>query len=69
MERFAREDKKIRGHLDVIRRKELLEVVLGKMESLRMLEGGQKKGVREGVGVVGKGVGKGNERKRGWSMF
>ncbi|TVY34271.1 Protein msp1, mitochondrial, partial [Lachnellula occidentalis] len=32
LERFAREDPKIRGHLDVIRKKELLELVLEKME-------------------------------------
>lgn len=39
IEKFAKEDSKIRRHLEVIRRKELLELVLGKMESLRQLEG------------------------------
>ncbi|KAF7562557.1 hypothetical protein G7046_g1570 [Stylonectria norvegica] len=39
IERFAKEDPKIRRHLDVIRRKELLELVLDKMESLRQLDG------------------------------
>lgn len=39
VERFAKEDPKIRRHLDVIRRKELLELVLEKMESLKQLEG------------------------------
>ncbi|KAI9829556.1 MAG: dynamin-like GTPase mgm1 [Phylliscum demangeonii] len=39
MERFAREDPKVRRHLDVIRRKELLELVLQKMESIRSLDG------------------------------
>ncbi|KAK7425494.1 mitochondrial dynamin GTPase Msp1 [Neonectria magnoliae] len=39
IEKFAKEDPKIRRHLEVIRRKELLELVLGKMESLRQLEG------------------------------
>ena len=39
VERFAKEDPKIRRHLEVIRRKELLELVLDKMESLRQLEG------------------------------
>ncbi|KAL6911061.1 P-loop containing nucleoside triphosphate hydrolase protein [Trichoderma evansii] len=39
VEKFAKEDPKIRRHLDVIRRKELLELVLEKMESLRQLEG------------------------------
>lgn len=39
IERFAKEDPKIKRHLEVIRRKELLELVLEKMESLRQLEG------------------------------
>lgn len=49
IEIFAKEDPKIKRHLEVIRRKELLELVLDKMESLRQLEGrdrikrGQKK--------------------------
>lgn len=38
VERFAREDPKIKAHLEVIRRKELLELVLSKMEGLRDLE-------------------------------
>jgi dynamin-like GTPase MGM1, mitochondrial len=38
VEAFAKEDARIRKHLDVIRRKELLELVLDKMESLRQLE-------------------------------
>lgn len=42
VERFAREDPKIRRHLDVIRRKEMLELVLEKIESLRQLEGQAK---------------------------
>src|SRR5277367_3312349 len=32
VERFAREDPRVRGHLECIRRKELLELVLEKME-------------------------------------
>lgn len=39
VERFAKEDPKVRRHLEVIRRKELLELVLEKMESLKQLEG------------------------------
>src|SRR5437016_1889744 len=39
VERFAKEDPKIKRHLEVIRRKELLELVLDKMDSLRQLEG------------------------------
>lgn len=38
IERLAREDPKVRRHLEVIRRKDLLELVLEKMESLRQLE-------------------------------
>ncbi|KAK1237584.1 hypothetical protein MKX07_006712 [Trichoderma sp. CBMAI-0711] len=39
VEKFAKEDPKIRRHLEVIRKKELLELVLEKMDSLRQLEG------------------------------
>lgn len=46
IERFAKEDPKIRRHLEVIRRKELLELVLEKMESLRQLEGRERPGQR-----------------------
>lgn len=42
IERFAKEDPKVRRHLEVIRRKELLELVLEKMESLRQLEGRER---------------------------
>lgn len=50
IERFAKEDPKIKRHLEVIRRKELLELVLDKMESLRQLEAprGTAKTDREG---------------------
>jgi hypothetical protein len=54
VERFAREDPKVRAHLEVIRRKELLELVLGKMEGLKDLEVQErrrpveKKGKKEG---------------------
>lgn len=62
VERFAREDQRIARHLDVVKRKEMLELVLGKMESLRMLEG------REGMREEAK-KGKGKEREKGWSLF
>jgi dynamin-like GTPase MGM1, mitochondrial len=39
IDRFAREDKRVAKHLDVIRRKELLELVLEKCNGLRGLEG------------------------------
>lgn len=42
IERFAREDPRVRAHLDVIRRKDMLELVLEKIESLRQLEGKAK---------------------------
>ncbi|KAI5271754.1 dynamin-like GTPase mgm1, partial [Ascosphaera acerosa] len=39
VEQLAREDPRIRRHLDVIQRKELLERVLRKIDGLRQLEG------------------------------
>ncbi|KAL8843223.1 MAG: hypothetical protein Q9176_002176 [Flavoplaca citrina] len=69
VERFAREDKKVRGHLDAIRRKELLEKVLGKMKTLNMLEERERgEGHREAAVGGGKGVGTGNGRKRSWTI-
>ena len=63
VERFAKEDPKIKRHLDVIRRKELLELVLDKMESLKQLEG------RERDRSSG-GRKKDGERGRGrWGLF
>lgn len=67
IERFAREDSKIRGHLEVIRRKEMLELVLEKMESLRALEGRERRKDRS------EGLAKGASRERGsgkaWGLF
>ncbi|TPX06941.1 uncharacterized protein E0L32_011165 [Thyridium curvatum] len=63
MERFAKEDPKIRKHLEVIRRKELLELVLDKMQSLRQLEGREKASQR------GAARQKGAEKQRGWGIF
>ncbi|KZF26752.1 protein MGM1, mitochondrial precursor [Xylona heveae TC161] len=65
VERFAREDPKIRRHLDIIRRKEMLELVLEKMESLRQLEGREKrsKAAQQQAAAAAK------ERGRGWSFF
>ena len=62
VERFAREDRRIARHLDVVKRKEMLELVLAKLESLRMLEG------REGRREEGE-KGKMNERGKGWRLF
>jgi dynamin-like GTPase MGM1, mitochondrial len=62
VETFAKEDPKIRRHLEVIRRKELLELVLDKMESLRQLEGRE----RERLG----GSPRREEKARGrWGLF
>lgn len=63
VEKFAREDGKVRRHLDVIKRKELLELVLKKMESLKVLE------VREGVwdaGLKKSANPKSREGRKGW---
>ena len=65
IERFAREDPKVKNHLDVIKRKEMLELVLEKMESLRMLEGREKR--RELNKQQAAGAAK--ERSKGWSLF
>ena len=66
IERFAREDPKIRSHLDVIKRKEMLELVLEKMESLRLLEGREKR--REMIKQQA-AAGAAKERGKGWSLF
>lgn len=56
IERFAREDPKVRRHLDIIQRKEKLELVLEKIESLRQLEGKSK-------------LTKSTKERKGWSLF
>ena len=65
IERFAREDPKVRKHLDVIKRKEMLELVLEKMESLRMLEGKEKR--REASLQAAAGAAK-ERGRRGWLL-
>ncbi|KIH86942.1 hypothetical protein SPBR_08125 [Sporothrix brasiliensis 5110] len=69
IERFAKEDPRIRRHLEVIRRKELLELVLEKMESLRQLDGREKS--RRGSNLSGSGAGHGDKSKSGsrWGLF
>lgn len=67
IERFAKEDPKIRRHLDVIRRKELLELVLEKMESLRQLEGREKP--RSKPGSKGSKKGSSDKEKGKWGLF
>ncbi|KAL2133284.1 hypothetical protein VTI74DRAFT_2585 [Chaetomium olivicolor] len=51
LERFAREDPKVRRHLDLIHRKELLELVLAKIEDLHRFGGGSANGKEKGKGV------------------
>jgi dynamin-like GTPase MGM1, mitochondrial len=69
VERFAREDPKVRKHLDVIRRKELLEMVLGKIESLQQFEGRGKAAITTTmVGAERTAVGA-KQRSKGWSIF
>ncbi|KAH8801545.1 P-loop containing nucleoside triphosphate hydrolase protein [Xylogone sp. PMI_703] len=61
IERFAKEDPKIKAHLEVIRRKELLELALEKMNGLKSLEM-QGKGRRAAADTRKKDKG-------GWSLF
>ena len=65
VEQFAKEDPKIGRHLEVIRRKELLEMVLEKMESLKQLEGRERDRDR---GTAGRRRGEGKARGR-WGLF
>lgn len=62
VEKFAREDPRIRRHLDVIKKKELLELALQKIESIRQLDGRNlhKKSERPLVP---------EKRSRGWNIF
>ncbi|KAK0758719.1 hypothetical protein N5P37_009118 [Trichoderma harzianum] len=63
VEKFAKEDPKIRRHLDVIRKKELLELVLEKMDSLRQLEGRDRE-----QGANGR-RGSANKDRGRWGLF
>ncbi|KAL7625313.1 mitochondrial dynamin GTPase Msp1 [Parahypoxylon ruwenzoriense] len=63
VEKFAKEDPKIKRHLEVIKRKELLELVLEKMDSLRQLEGLERERSRTVIK-------KSSEKERGrWGLF
>lgn len=64
VERFAREDPKVRKHLDVVRRKEMLEMVLEKVESLRQFEGRAKASV-----AAERTASAAKQRSKGWSIF
>ena len=65
IERFAREDPKIRRHLDVVRRKDLLEHVLKEMDSLRQLEAREKRNSSRGTQTEEAG----GRRRKGWGLF
>ena len=67
IERFAKEDPKMRRHLDVVRRKELLALVLVQMESLRQLEGREKP--RSKPGSKGSKKGSSDKEKGKWGLF
>ncbi|KAI1363431.1 mitochondrial dynamin GTPase [Xylaria arbuscula] len=63
VERFAKEDPKVKRHLEVIKRKELLELVLEKMDSLRQLEGRERERAKRGSKPS-------NEKERSrWGLF
>lgn len=67
VERFAREDPRVRKHLDVIRKKDTLELALQKIESLRQLEGRRNGNNASSSSSSDRDtVGKG---RRGWSIF
>ncbi|KAJ5499568.1 Dynamin [Penicillium expansum] len=60
VEMFAREDPRIRRHLDVIRKKELLELALQKIEGIRQLDGRTRKSERAPPG---------KETRSRWNLF
>lgn len=60
VERFAREDPRIRRHLDIIRKKELLELALQKIEGIRQLDGRARKSDRTPPG---------KEPRGRWNLF
>jgi hypothetical protein len=59
VERFAREDPKIRAHIDLVRRKDLLEHVLKEMEGLRQLDNQRERGMGR----------RSDRRNKGWGLF
>ena len=63
VQRFAREDPRVAKHLDVIRKKELLELVLEKCRGLRGLEGRQDRDVSSGS------KSEGQRSSKAWGIF
>jgi hypothetical protein len=66
VERFAREDPRVRRHLDVIKKKETLELALQKIESIRQLEG---LNVSRSLSQSGSSERTKEKKSRGWSIF
>ena len=67
VERFAREDPKVARHLDVVRRKELLELALEKMEGIQGLDrrmGGR--GEIDTANARGRERPRADRKKAGW---
>lgn len=60
VERFAREDPRIRRHLDIIHKKELLELALQKIESIRQLDSRSRAPERAPPG---------KETRNRWNLF
>jgi len=66
IERFAREDPKVRRHLDVVKRKDMLEHVLKEMEGLRQLDDRERRQSSRGILSAPPAV---KAQGRGWSFF
>lgn len=66
MEQFAREDPKVRRHLDVVRRKDLLEHVLKEIEALMLLEAREKRSAGSSGRDGGRTV---KDKRKGWALF
>lgn len=69
LDQFAREDPKIRRHLDVVRRKELLEHVLKEMEALQALEAREKRSAGGRVSSSSRERDVDSRRKKSWGLF
>ncbi|OJJ49821.1 hypothetical protein ASPZODRAFT_128352 [Penicilliopsis zonata CBS 506.65] len=66
VERFAREDPRVRKHLDVIRKKELLELALQKIEGIRQLD----PRANASNHTLGAGAsGRAQEKRSRWNLF
>lgn len=67
IETFAREDPKVRRHLDLVKRKGLLEQALKEIEALRQIEARE---IRHGSSSNGSNRFQGERsRSNGWGIF